>query len=324
MVKLFSDFKWNPNSKEPVLTAVEGYSRNIAMNIFDGSRFLGTVSITETHQTFRDFDSYLLTIIAQYMKRAILLYGYYDLTGEHYLEKILRGMLAGNDLSLEDRSSISSYMSAHKNDCYQVIVFNESVYANDDYYKFNLRSLAMKYTWFYIHTNRHPAAILLQADQPVSLPEEFQKMLEANHLRVGISDGFSNLFDFLTYYQQASLALSVADALKQNAPAVYFNDYSIEYIIHQVDHFEVLFPSGLRKLIAHDAEGRVSYVDTLEVYLQTNGNALQAAHMLNITRNSFLSRMERLYPILNLNIDNDNMRLFLLLCIKAFKAGQAK
>ena len=52
---------------------------------------------------------------------------------------------------------------------------------------------------------------------------------------------------------------------------------------------------------------------TLEAYVQNNCNAATAAGVLYIHRNTFYQRMSKIRGLVNLNLDDPNVRLYLLI-----------
>lgn len=316
MEKIFKDFNWNPNSKEPISNDVEGYAKNIALNIFDKNRFLGSISVSETHQKLRSFDGYLLTILGNYMKQAILLYGYYDLKGDNSIEKTLGKLLIGKTLNENEKNCLTMHMNNYSESIYYTLVISNSYTFNDDYYHLILRNLSIRFTCMFIHEKNYPLVILVYMNPTENLSKELTDALKNQELQIGVSDHFTNLFKLHNYYLQAKLALTTAHKLENKNQIIYFSDYSLEYILTQIDNADVLYPTGLKRLMDYDKTGRVSYVDTLEIYLRNNNNALKTAKELQITRNSLLSRLERLMNILDMDVDNYSNRLYLSLCIE--------
>ena len=66
-------------------------------------------------------------------------------------------------------------------------------------------------------------------------------------------------------------------------------------------------------LHGYDKANGTDLLKTLEVYVQENCNAVTAAGELYIHRNTFYQRMNKIRELVNLNLDDPNVRLYLLI-----------
>lgn len=74
-----------------------------------------------------------------------------------------------------------------------------------------------------------------------------------------------------------------------------------------------LIPKSLDRLINYDHAHNTDFVKTLYCHLQTLGNSKLAAEKLNIHRNTYFYRMDKIYEIMGTKIIDGND--FIELCI---------
>ncbi|MCQ2512216.1 MAG: helix-turn-helix domain-containing protein [Lachnospiraceae bacterium] len=158
--------------------------------------------------------------------------------------------------------------------------------------------------------------------------ENYQKLLQflqENNYRIGISNGFSSIYDTGMFYRQARIALDFGvtqeaeklDAAPQQPedsgerlpetpeeaqiPEIfYFSDFALSYILdkatEEFDQHELSSPIYLR-LEKYDREYNTDYLKTLKVYLFNNQNAVQTAKDLYIHRATIIYRIKRICEI---------------------------
>lgn len=158
--------------------------------------------------------------------------------------------------------------------------------------------------------------------------EDFQKDLESKlspfvetvRMRIGVSDIFTNLLDTRMYYQQASAALSGGSFVNPEINYYNFQDYALIKLITNAvgdTSMEMYYPEGVRKLIKHDQNASISYMETLKVFLENGMSITATASALFIHRTTLLDRIERIERELQMDIKNPDERLKLEIILKA-------
>jgi purine catabolism regulator len=69
-------------------------------------------------------------------------------------------------------------------------------------------------------------------------------------------------------------------------------------------------------LLNHDERQRADLLQTLEVFLESHGNATQTAEKLSVHRNTLFYRMNRIQDILKLDLSQTDVRLAVHLSLK--------
>lgn len=135
--------------------------------------------------------------------------------------------------------------------------------------------------------------------------------MSALGFRVGASEIFDDLQLAQHYFAQARYALVQGEVTQSEKNVTLFSDYSLEYILENAPGElkpNMLFNDGFRKLMVHDKTGRANYVETIRAYLNNNLNAYRTAAELNISRNSLLSRLERMQAMIDEDLSDIKVR----------------
>ena len=128
---------------------------------------------------------------------------------------------------------------------------------------------------------------------------------------MGLSDEYENLLFTQQYFAQARYALESGETKQTSSYVSLFEDYCMDYILENCSgnlRPTMLWKEGFKRLLEHDINGRADYVDTLREYLNNNLNAQKTAAALNISRNSLLSRLERINALLAEDLKDPQVR----------------
>src|SRR5262249_25124475 len=113
-------------------------------------------------------------------------------------------------------------------------------------------------------------------------------------------------------YEQALEALALLPALSPNGQVAHFEDLGI---LHWLDALpprlleENAYARHLQRLLDHDRMHSTQLVQTLDVFLQHDGNGVQAAQQLYIHRHTLKYRLQRIAEICNLDLDDPLSKL---------------
>lgn len=154
---------------------------------------------------------------------------------------------------------------------------------------------------------------------------EFSKCVMDELLKVGISNSFSEICQFPNYYLQAVAALELGLRLRPMQLIHHFHDYCLDYMLEHISGDLIstsLCPDGLIAMNTYDKEHGTEYVKTLRVYFQKKFNTTHSAKALYIHRSTFLERLERIKHFLKLDINNPDIQLYLLLCLRLLKENE--
>lgn len=120
-------------------------------------------------------------------------------------------------------------------------------------------------------------------------------------------------------FQEAERALALPDQLHDETPVAFFGDLSLYELLLGVSDPASLADfctHWLSSLIRYDEQHHTDLLMTLNAYFENNGNMARTAHLLNIHRNTLVYRLGRITEILQLDMDDSNVRLNLHLALK--------
>mgnify|MGYP005838096081 CR=1 FL=1 len=151
-----------------------------------------------------------------------------------------------------------------------------------------------------------------------SVIEAANREYKGSKLAVGIGSVAERIGKWSLSYRDAAHAAKIARRLRAQQP-LYSADLGIYTLLARDDLRSDLL--GLRdkmigKLLAHDERQRADLLQTLEAFFEAHGNATQTAEKLSVHRNTLFYRMNRIQEILDLDLNQTDVRLALHLSLK--------
>ena len=128
---------------------------------------------------------------------------------------------------------------------------------------------------------------------------------------VCMSQPFSDLREITSHYDNVRFLL----ARVEKQPGLYCaEDYGIQYIIHTSRCLPNRMPHpALAMLKAHDREKNSTLYETLYQFLFNERSTQRTAQALHIHKNSLLYRLNQIKEIADLDLDDPNLRAYLVL-----------
>jgi len=120
-------------------------------------------------------------------------------------------------------------------------------------------------------------------------------------------------------FQEAERALTLSEQLWNESQVAFFGDLSLYELLLGVSDPGTLSSfcdHWLSPLSKYDERHQTDLLPTLSAYFANNGNMARTAHVLNIHRNTLVYRMARITEIIQLDMDDSNVRLNLHLALK--------
>ena len=165
--------------------------------------------------------------------------------------------------------------------------------------------------------------VLLCMNQPGQTPAELFEVIRAllNRFSItaGCSNPFTDFYDLKFCYRQAEFVLQLMYNRQSSQLLHHFKDHTVEYLLRfgcSVLPVRLLCAECILKLAEHDKNASVSYCDSLRIYLSTGMNSMETARRLNIQRNTFLARLERILRHVDLDLEDEDNRLYLQLSLR--------
>ena len=144
---------------------------------------------------------------------------------------------------------------------------------------------------------------------------EVNELLCGDEYLYGVSLPFSSVETMPAALSQAALAIEIGDKIPGKVNKCV--DYAYVYLLNRLAEDNGLPPGllhpALITLKKYDKKNRTSLYGTLYEYLRLERNVVATARHLRIHRNSMIYRLRRLENLLNLNLDDINVRMYLML-----------
>ncbi len=171
---------------------------------------------------------------------------------------------------------------------------------------------------------------------PLDEPHQTQRLKQLiNHLHILLSDAVPDgdvsagvgrpaigLTALRESFHEAERALALPRRAWNNMQVAFFGDVSLYELLSGVNDPAMLsgfYERWLVPLIRYDEQHNTDLIQTLDAYFENNGNMARTAHGLNIHRNTLVYRLGRITEILQLDMDDSNVRLNLHLALKVYK-----
>lgn len=223
---------------------------------------------------------------------------------------------------LEDRAAV---LGMKENMPYRLclITFQEYTQEQALYMRMRIRSICSR-----IIVSLYQKSLLLLFDwskasflEKEARAERWQKILQllpVCNASAAFSSAFSRCTDVHYAYIQASVAMRYGKHFRPEQSSHYYRDY---YIYHMIDCYSQQLPLEkmyVQKLtLLMDAKDyKSSNLYLLRTYLIHERNISQTAKLLYMHRNSVIYRISRIRELLNVNLDDPDIRLRLLISFK--------
>ena len=158
----------------------------------------------------------------------------------------------------------------------------------------------------------HNAVLVVLADVshggPEQMHEKMRALLDQLGLKAGVSLPFTDLTRAWYHFRQACCAFDEGYPVKPEDSLYFFRDYVASYMLHHaLGEFprSFLLDEGMQRLLDHDRNYSVSYLETLEAFFRCRMNMSQTAETLGIHRTSLNSRMQKITDLLGRELDQD-------------------
>lgn len=163
--------------------------------------------------------------------------------------------------------------------------------------------------------------IIMLAELPQNV-EYYYAQLEALktalcnfHLQAGMSDPLRDLYDFRSYYQQATKALQFAAIVEDKRPLVRYDQYKFFEILSSLPQNwtpNTYCSNTVWTMHEYDLEKGTEYLKTLYYYLDSGRSVTAAAKAMFLHRNTITYRIERVRRLFSVDFNDveENYRLY--------------
>lgn len=148
--------------------------------------------------------------------------------------------------------------------------------------------------------------------------------LRENLFKAGVSKKIQDFTRLSVGYREALAALELGNAREPSLWCYQFGSYVIPYIIQASAKdvpFEDMMDERLLMLLEHDRKTGSQLFETLKTYIRCKYNVTRSSEAMYVHRTTFLSRLDRILQLTQLDLEDWDTRLILMLSIHALENG---
>lgn len=292
------------------------------LNLFNGNTAAGRLVVTSNQRPFAPQDSVLVKHLGKYLEAA-LSYAAFSGSGKNLRRDSLLEYLSGKSHSddkiihLKTISPFSKLKEDQRLYCLAGVCQDSDV--PEQYIAYQLERALPESVCVLFDSK----IVLLCANEPKQTPadlfKEINSLLERFSIAAGCSNPFTDFFDLKYCYHQAEFTLQRISSIQSGQALHHFKDHTLEHFIQfgcSILPARLLCAECIMRLAEHDETAAVSYCESLRVYLDTGMNSTETARRLNIKRNTFLARLDRILRYVDLDLKNDDDRLYLQISLR--------
>ncbi len=149
---------------------------------------------------------------------------------------------------------------------------------------------------------------------------EFKCSNTSLSMTIGISEPINMLDDIAKAYKQALKAIKIANKLYGKGSTVFYEDMGIYTLFPMLNSKEEICNEKLSKIREYDIKKKSNLLETLEVFLDSNGSVTKTALKIYAHPNTIKYRLKRIKEIMGEDIfKNETKRLYYHVLVKALK-----
>jgi len=295
------------------------------LNLFSGNTFAGRLTVISERYPFEPYEEELVRHLSRYLQTA-LSFDSFSGSRRNLRRDSLLDYLSGkthNDATILHLKTISPF--SHLADdqwLYCVVCSDPGTAVSAQYVSYQLeRALPES-----VSVQYDDRIVLVCMNEPgqgtADFYEHIEILLDKLSLTAGISNAFRDFFDLKFCYQEALFALRQIDTLPPGSLMVRFKEVTLEHFLQfgfSIIPIRLICAPCIIRLAEHDLDSSVSYCDSLEKYMDTGCNLAETARLLNISRNTFLSRLERIMRYIDLDLTNGDDRLLIQISLRLIR-----
>ncbi len=290
-------------------------------NLYIDSRYVGRVLVDELRHSIAPGDYDVLEYLASFLQETIRMKGLTRGDYDGQLDQDIRRILNGEQTEKQNLFRMMDQKDWKQDDCYRCLKLIPD--RSESYLVSNtviIDRLHVLLPGCYTLLHEESAVVIINMSQSDSTIQEvvagLAVFLRDSLMKLGISTEYRDFFLLPSAYKQATIALDQGKRSDSMYWYHYFESYMLEYagdLLTGEMPAEMLVSEALNILKQYDKKNHTDLFETLKIYLRKERNLLQTAKKLYIHRSTLSYRIERIQAITGINLDDDKVRLRLLL-----------
>lgn len=304
----------------PTTTAVEvtcplSPYRKLSSKVFHNQTQIGFLLMIEGEKNIFPYHFEMLSAISNVITYTI---SYYELDlfeENNRYHELLYDMLIG----ASSKDIMPRIKELHFPSNMLVLLIRPTRYLGQQYIK-KLANKTLKLQIPGTHATYHKKSIVAviplrkNEEMELELLELLKKLCQTEPIRIGISNPFNRIENFVNYYEQALATLELSQRLKTEESVCRYKDYQIFDLLSELknpDKLGQFCHPALSTLRQYDHTNSSELYNTLCVFINKRCNIKLTSESLYIHRNSLVYRLNRITEICQIDFSDTNT-LFLL------------
>ena len=300
-------------------------SNTLNVNLFDKHEYIGCLCIDYQYREYRESDKTLASYLARKIESAFAWYSDTADFNKYTQRQALLDIVTNGCINTEFQWVLDTIQFHEEYICIQLRFADRLARFPVKYLCHTLEKMlpeciAFEYENGVVAFFRTRAMNGNKQSWPQWLKERIAATMDSPYFDVGISNSFHDICDARLYYLQTCSALKYGKTLSPQNHFHLFQNYALAELVTNAlgkTPIDVFFTEGFRKLIEHDKNASVSYVETLSVYLENNMSISKTASDLYLNRSTLLERITRIKRLLGTDLQNAYEKLHLQILLKA-------
>ena len=314
------------NEKDPlVLTLLDQTTLNY--NLFTADAYTGCLTVHYAERPYKPSDKPLIRVLGKHVLESMQQLAAHAPEGMGSLRQALQALVEERPLDALERDIVNAANSGHRFVCMRLKLSNQLEQLPLGYVRNAVEGAFPNCVVFEYHHNSIVAIVDIDAlgndDYRESITKGIEPFTGSMEMNAGVSSPYDDLRAARYLFFQANHALDIGLLFDPGESLYFFEDYALrQLVMNSVSEMrlELLFPEGLRRLIAHDEASPTSYVETLRTYLENNLSIAKTSSELYVHRSTLMERLARIKRELGLDLEDPDEQLRLRILLQAMQA----
>ena len=299
---------------------LRGY-RDIYVNLWNTSgRYMGRLVICELDTAIKPGQMKAAEYLAEFIVRAMNYKPQNNRTYDQILVNLLEDLVNEKNHSQEEVSERITLMGWNLTDPYVAVCLSLEERVDTLHTSISLcNEIESNIHGSKAFVHQGHIGILINLKMNRNYTSELGVVVREGLFKAGVSNVMNNIMELPTYYFQAVIALGHCRKSGGMRWSYHFDEASLDFIL---DAYQSRMPiiyacsDRLRTLIQFDQENGTEYFHTLQVYIEQEQRAVEAAKLLFIGRSTLFYRLKNIQKLTGLDhekMHDPQMNLFLRL-----------
>lgn len=331
-LKMVNDFKFDENYRATFsvrhasIWSFEQYetrNRNLFVNLWDGNYYLGRVLIVEINTSLKPGQFRLAEYFAEYLVK--ILKRNDQTEKKHYsdFEDTFRGIIDGKNASSPDVHRFMEITGWQEDDAYVCLKLRNQQggigLTSSGAVRSHLSSL-FKSQFNFFHNDDLCVIVNIRLSELGShrISPLLAPYVRESLMYCGISNPMYSLSSLRDGFAETDIAMEYV-INNHDKWIETFEHCALNYILDSLDtelEPKLCIAPRLMLLLENEAYRKTEYYETLRCFLVNERSVPKTSEELVIHRTTLLYRLGKIEEILEMNLDNPNVRLYLLLCFR--------